>query len=139
MSCTDISFTVYSSKAAEDIRLSAYVDGNLFGQVVASTTTQTLHTTIDCADHGGHALELVMSGKTPAHTKIYQNKIVDDVLIHIDKFQFDGVHVDHLVHKCARYHHDQPTDGCFYGIMGCNGTVRLRFTIPIHMWLLKHT
>mgnify|MGYP003352455181 CR=1 FL=1 len=41
------------------------------------------------------------------------------------------------------YRHDyngtgQPTEDNFFGVLGCNGTVELRFTTPIYLWLLEH-
>ena len=41
------------------------------------------------------------------------------------------------------YRHDyngttDPFDDEFYGEMGCNGTVSLKFTTPIYLWLLEN-
>jgi len=45
--------------------------------------------------------------------------------------------------KLAQYQHDfngtgNPTIDKFYGEMGCNGTVSLKFTTPIYLWLLEN-
>jgi hypothetical protein len=48
-----------------------------------------------------------------------------------------------MVTEVAAYHHD--TNGStgavtdsFYGTMGCNGRVEMRFRTPIYLWLLEN-
>jgi hypothetical protein len=48
-----------------------------------------------------------------------------------------------MVTEVAAYHHDTngstaPVTDSFYGTMGCNGRVEMRFTTPIYLWLLEN-
>jgi len=45
--------------------------------------------------------------------------------------------------ELATYTHDfngtkELTQEKFYGVMGCNGTVSLKFATPIYLWLLEN-
>lgn len=93
--------------------------------------------------HADHTFEFVLSGKKSKHTKLEHEQIVDDVLVYIDTVMFDGVNVDALVHTNSVYIHDNngqkpESRQAFHGVMGCNGTVKLLFSTPIHLWLLRH-
>jgi hypothetical protein len=144
MSSIDISVAIRSNKHVPDIMLTVILDDSIVGKVPASPRASTLHTNLDAATAGNHTLDFVLTGKTPAHTKLDQDQIIDDVLVYIDSLRFDGVIVDDILHRTAGYLHntnDHTPESihAFHGIMGCNGRVRLRFDTPIHLWLLNHT
>jgi hypothetical protein len=61
----------------------------------------------------------------------------------VSNIQFDGIDCQYLTTTLAQYQHDfngtgNPTIDKFYGEMGCNGTVSLKFTTPIYLWLLEN-
>ena len=90
-----------------------------------------------------HVLEFELSGKLPEHTILENGKIISDRLLEIKNIVFDNVVVDHLVFDQAVYTHDfngsaEPAEHKFYGQLGCNGTVRFRFTSPTYIWLLEN-
>ena len=95
-------------------------------------------------DDGKHVLTLELFGKLPEHTKIDDaGNILSDAMLEFDSFVVADIDVDQMVYNKSVYHHDtngtQPTqDEQFYGAMGCNGTVTLKFTTPIYLWLLEN-
>lgn len=100
---------------------------------------------IDVEDtEADHALTFELSGKTQDHTKIDQSGgIIEDVTVSIENLAFDEIALGHIVVEQAIYTHDHNgsdtvADHKFYGVMGCNGTVRLEFSTPIYLWLLEN-
>lgn len=95
-------------------------------------------------DDQEHELFFVMGGKTQEHTVIDENgAILKDASLTIKNITFDEIDVAMIVVKNATYAHDfngtqAPTQTKFYGEMGCNGTVNLRFNTPIYLWLLEN-
>jgi hypothetical protein len=107
------------------------------------TETVQLHHEMSDAD-GEHELTFELFGKTPDHTKITETgEIVSDALLAVNNISLDGIDLDQFVQSLAVYHHDfngsqAPLNDQFYGTMGCNGTVSLKFTTPIYLWLLEN-
>jgi hypothetical protein len=99
-----------------------------------------------CADieHENCSIRFVLKNKTTAHTKIdSDSNIVSDSTVAISNICFDEINVDQIFYDHAQYLHDYNGTGAeiteqFYGIMGCNGTVKLGFTTPIYLWLLEN-
>lgn len=90
-------------------------------------------------------LRFVMNNKNHEHTKIdAEGNIVGDCRIAISNIKFDNIGLGHLVVEQAVYLHgkniqdSQFEKNKFYGEMGCNGTVELKFTTPVYLWLLEH-
>jgi hypothetical protein len=95
-------------------------------------------------DDAEHEINFIMKNKTIDHNRVDENgNILQDVCLTIDHLAFDGIEIGHNVVEQIIYKHNfngtQPevTDK-FYGKMGCNGTVSLKFTTPIYLWLLEH-
>ena len=95
-------------------------------------------------DDGDHELRFVLKNKQADHTQIdLDGNIVSDVTVIISDIQFDEIDCQYLTVKLAEYQHDfngtgNPTIDKFYGSMGCNGTVSLKFSTPIYLWLLEN-
>lgn len=93
---------------------------------------------------GDHVLEFVLSGKTPDQTQVdADGTIVSDNVITISNLSVDDIEINQLVYTHAEYCHDfngtqAPIQDQFYGTMGCNGTVSIKFTCPFYIWLLEH-
>jgi hypothetical protein len=91
-----------------------------------------------------HVWEIEMINKQPQHTVIDQEgKIVQDVLLQVADMCIDGIGLGNLVSEVAEYVHDgngsgQTCQDKFYGNMGCNGVVRLKFISPVYIWLLEN-
>lgn len=93
---------------------------------------------------GEHELRIVMKHKQAAHTFLDdQGNIVQDAVLTVSDLEFDDINIMQVVTEQAKYVHDfngsQPTDTHrFYGDMGCNGTVSMKFTTPVYLWLLEN-
>lgn len=99
---------------------------------------------IDDGTEIDRCLTFVMSGKRSDHTVIDQdNNIVSDSMLYIEDLQFDGIDITTIFYNLATYHHNFNGNGVdivdkFFGAMGCNGTVELKFSTPIYLWFLEH-
>jgi hypothetical protein len=95
-------------------------------------------------DEGEHELRLVLKNKLSEHTQVdANNTIISDARISVSNIEFDGIALNQLVPDLAEYQHNFNGTGelsvhKFYGEPGCNGTVSLKFTTPIYLWLLEH-
>ena len=95
-------------------------------------------------DDGDHELRFVLKNKQSDHTKVdADGNIVSDARITLCDIKFDEIDCDYLSTMLARYQHDFNGTGAlivdkFYGEMGCNGTVSLKFATPIYLWLLEN-
>ena len=95
-------------------------------------------------DDGEHLLEFIMKNKTDKDTKIdVEGNIVKDASLIISDLAFDELELKHVFVEHAVYSHNFNGSGKnvqdkFYGEMGCTGTVSLKFTTPIYMWLLEN-
>jgi precorrin-2 methylase len=99
--------------------------------------------TLEDAD-GDHELRIVMKHKQAAHTRIDdQGRIVQDAVLTVSDLEFDGVDIMQVARDHAEYCHDFNGSQAagkhrFYGDIGCNGTVNLKFSTPAYLWLLEH-
>ena len=95
-------------------------------------------------DDGEHELKFVLKNKSPTHTAIDEhNNIISDAMLSIANMSMDDIKLGHLFFEQTHYYHDTngdqlPADHKFFGDMGCNGYVSLKFTTPIYLWLLEN-
>jgi hypothetical protein len=95
-------------------------------------------------DDGEHELRVVLKNKRVNDTVVDgEGNIVSDGCLTVRNFKFDDIEVDQLVSEQAVYRHSfntdlTVTDNRFYWNMGCNGTMSLKFSTPIYIWLLEH-
>jgi hypothetical protein len=95
-------------------------------------------------DNAEHELRFVMKNKTVDHTELdADGNIVRDARITISNLKFDQIELGQIVTRQAVYTHNfngtqEETKEKFYGEMGCNGTVSIKFTTPIYLWLLEN-
>ena len=91
-----------------------------------------------------HTLKIVLKNKLPEHTTISESgEILHDVCLEIAKLTFDDIELGQLVNELTVYKHDfngtqQLSEHKFFGTMGCNGTVTLKFSTPIYLWMLEN-
>jgi hypothetical protein len=111
----------------------------------------TDHLTHDCQPlefevndaEGEHELRFVLKNKTHEHTQVdASGNIVADSSIIISDLAFEEIELKQIFYDRTVYTHDfngtgTETHDKFYGTMGCNGTVSLKFTTPIYLWLLE--
>ena len=95
-------------------------------------------------DDGDHELRFVLKNKQSDHTQVdADGNILSDAVLSITDMRFDEINCDYLISTLAKYHHDyngsqDPVVDKFYGSIGCNGTVTLKFSTPIYIWLLEN-
>jgi hypothetical protein len=117
-------------------------DQKLFDQDHIDQDYQIEHDIGD--DDGDHELRFVLKHKQSDHTQVdADGNIVSDATITVSDIRFDDIDCQYLTVKLAEYQHDfngtgNPTIDKFYGELGCNGTVSLKFTTPIYLWLLEN-
>ena len=105
---------------------------------------QTYQVEYDIIDDGDHELRFVLKNKKSDHTQVdTHGNIIQDATISVSNIEFDGIDCDYLTTTVAQYHHDfngtsEPTIQRFYGSMGCNGTVSLKFSTPVFIWILEN-
>ncbi len=91
-----------------------------------------------------HELRFVMKNKTNQHTTIdSEGNIVKDAALTVDNLCFDEIPLGYIATKLAVYTHSfngsgDPVEDKFFGTMGCNGTVSLKFSTPMYLWLLEN-
>lgn len=111
--------------------------------------TEHVDSTVECQttfsdDDSQHELRFVMKNKTIDLTQVDQSgTILKDACLTISDVAFEGIDLGHMFIEQTSYTHDfngtKPTITTdFYGSMGCNGTVNLKFTTPIYLWLLEN-
>ena len=89
-------------------------------------------------------LRIKLKNKLPEHTQIDdQGNIVSDALLSVTEISFDEIDCTQIVQDLAVYRHNLNSTGPeitdrFFGDMGCNGTVELKFTTPVYLWLLEN-
>ena len=137
-----IACTVSTSNLLANIGLEVWLDDQqLFDR--NHVNDQQLEWSISEED-ADHELRFVMKNKTTDHTQLDEHgKIIQDSRITIQNLCFDEIELGQLFIDHAEYTHnfngtkDIVTDK-FYGEMGCNGTVSLKFTTPVYLWLLEN-
>ena len=117
-------------------------DCKLFDQDHVDHVYQVEHEISD--DDGDHELRFVLKNKQSDHTQVdAAGTIITDATVTVNGIEFDGIDCDYLTTTLAEYQHDfngtgDPTTQKFYGELGCNGTVKLKFSTPIYIWLLEN-
>ena len=134
---------VQPTNSAVPLGLRVLLDQVAIFETAHVTETVQLNHEISDAD-GEHELTFELFGKLPEHTKITETgEIVSDALFEISNITLDGIDLDQIVQSVAMYNHDfngsqAAINDKFYGHMGCNGTVTLKFTTPVYLWLLEN-
>ena len=95
-------------------------------------------------DDGEHVLHLTLKNKLPEHTRIDdQGNIMSDTMLGVTAISFDEIDCTQIVQDLAVYRHNlngsrPEIEDQFFGDLGCNGTVELKFTTPVYLWLLEN-
>jgi hypothetical protein len=138
-----ISCKVGTSDPGSALGFEAWIDGYKFFDSEHVQDTQQI--SMEISDHNAeHELKFVLKNKTLDHTKIDEHGvIVSDARLTISDLTFDEILLAQIFADRATYTHNfngngQETQEKFYGEMGCNGTVSLKFTTPMYLWLLEN-
>ena len=114
-----------------------------------NTTDVTENTVLECTipdvEDAEYNLELVISGKTDSHTQVNEDSTVaTSTELVFSNFQLNETDISSIVlmHSLPYTHNnngstDTVTES-FYDTAGCNGSVTLKFTTPLDLWLLEN-
>ena len=143
METTEFNCVVVSTDTNVPLGLEIWLDDHkFFDQDHIRESHSIKHKIID--DEGDHQLRFVLKNKLPEHTQVDAlDNILGDATLKISDIKFDGIDCNYLTCVMAEYQHDfngtgETTKQRFYGEMGCNGTVTLKFSTPIYIWLLEN-
>ena len=139
-----ITFNLATTDATALLGFEAWIDERKFLDLDHVKETQSVTVELADQDDVEHELRLVLKNKTTAHTQVDEHgNIVADARLQITDLAFDEIRLGHMLIEQAVYTHEFNGHGKyskekFYGEMGCNGTVILKFTTPMYLWLLEH-
>ena len=139
-----ITFNLATTDATAKLGFEAWIDERKFLDLDHVKEIQPVTVELDDEDDVAHELRLVLKNKTTAHTQVDEHgNIVADARLQITDMAFDEIQLRNMVSEQAVYAHDfngtgKATADKFYGELGCNGTVSLRFATPMYLWLLEH-
>ena len=142
MNTCELTFVVQST--GPGLHLTVKIDDTIVYDGFPGENPEKISYSFDDSVESDHSLSFEMSGKLPEHTTVSEaGTILRDRVIKISEISFDGIVLGPIFTDQNQYHHDfngtQPaTVGKFYGDMGCNGTVVLKFRTPIYLWLLEN-
>ena len=155
MDVIKLKFDVGTTDAECKLGVKVTLDHNVIYNNSHVTTTDHISHDIDDQD-AEHELTIELYGKLPKYTEIDEaGNIVKDALITVENFLIDDIDIssiltnypNHLyqdvptqiIQYCHDFNGTQPvTIDPFHGAMGCNGTVTLKFTTPVYLWLLEN-
>ena len=139
-----ITFNLATTDATAELGFEAWIDDRRFLDIDHVTQDQQVSVDLEDQDDVAHELRLVLKNKTTAHTEVDEHgNIVADARLQVTDVAFDEIRLGHMFVEQAVYTHDfngtgKATVDTFYGELGCNGTVSLKFATPMYLWLLEH-
>ena len=155
MDTVKLEFDIGTTDAECKLGVKVMLDNNIIYD--NSHVTDIYHVSHDINDQDGeHELTIELYGKLPEHTEIDTvGNIVKDALITVENFKIDDIDISsmltsyptqlysdvptHIIQYCHDFNGTQPAIvDRFHGSLGCNGTVTLKFTTPIYLWLLEN-
>ena len=139
MNQVPIKFDVKNTMPGKSLGLRVWLDQQV---VIEKQIGDPCTVQVDIVDEEAkHVMEIELFGKTNQHTTIdTDGNILTDSSLEITNFNVDDIELD--THILGEYTHDfngngQSTTEKFFGIMGCNGRVRVEFSTPVYLWLLE--
>ena len=138
-----LTFELNTTDKLVELGFEAWLDDKKFVDIAHVQGPQLIKIDIPDAD-GEHTLELILKNKKETDTKIdTDGNIVSDAVLTVSDLAFDEIKLGYMVNELATYIHNfngtkELTQDTFHGVMGCNGTVSLKFTTPIYLWLLEN-
>lgn len=139
-----ITADVDTNSADAPLGLEVWLNDTLTQDIASVSGTIPVCVKVNDDDERDHELKFVLKNKTQSHTKVDEaGNILKDSVVEIKNIKFDEIELGHMFFEQAVYCHDfngngPATEEKFFGTMGCNGTVSLKFTTPMYLWLLEH-
>jgi len=138
-----ISATIGTTDKSAGLDLEIQLDGQQIFYLESVNNDYKLVHELDDAD-GEHELCFIMKNKNSSHTQIDKDgNIVKDSCITISNVEFDEIPLEQVFVEKTVYTHNfngtrEQISEKFYGEMGCNGVVSLKFVTPMYLWLLEN-
>jgi hypothetical protein len=138
-----VSFEIAPSDPACPLGAEVWIDQQQIFNCDHLDATKTVQFDVE-EDDGEHELRVVLKNKLPEHTTVdADGNITQDAVLSIGSFEFEEIDVNQVVQEQAVYYHDFNGSAAeiqdqFFGSMGCNGTLSLKFSTPIYIWLLEN-
>jgi len=143
MDTSKISFEISPSDQTCPLGVEVWLDQQqIFNTEHVADTVNVSHD-ID-ENNAEHVLRVILKHKKTEHTTVdADGNITQDAVINVGSFEFEEIDINQIVQDLAIYTHDfngsgNTTQNKFFGSMGCNGTLSLKFTTPVYLWLLEH-
>lgn len=137
----DLSFQIRATGA--DLTITARLDNQQHHVITPGPEWITLSIPFDDDQEGAHVLQIELSGKRAEHTVLdQQGEILQDRVVELREFSLDGIDLGPEFFPRMTYTHDfngtaSPIVDGFFGVMGCNGVLEVKFESPIYVWLLE--
>ena len=143
MSTVNFSCVIAPSDTAVPLGCEIWIDDTcVFDQERITEPASVAHEFID--NDGDHSLRITLKNKLPEHTQVDESgNILSDSLLIVSEISFDEIDCTQLVQTHGVYRHnfngtEPQVEDRFFGDLGCNGTVELKFTTPLYLWLLEN-
>lgn len=139
----NISCSITPTDTSAPLGLEISVNDDVIFDSEAVTQALDFSHNISLPENQEHILKLRLKNKTTQHTKVdAAGKIVSDSVLVVDKIAFDEIELGQIVTETAVYEHNfngngPTTQEKFHRDLGCNGTVSLKFSTPVYLWLLE--
>jgi len=137
----EIAFDLTSTDYSAELDFTVMVDDQLMLDIAHVKEKTPVKLSIDVND-GDHELKFIMKNKKIEHTTLdHNNNIIKDACLNIDNFFIENIELKNSFIENTKYYHSYNSDSEkiedeFYGTMGCNGTIVLKFSSPVYMWFL---
>jgi hypothetical protein len=134
---------VCSNNPTAALGFEAWIDNTIMFDINSVQTSTQVSIPIP-DDDAEHVLKLILKGKCVEHTTVDSaGQIISDSVLTISDLAFDGIALGQIVYDKATYTHNfngsgNSVEDQFFGTMGCNGAVALKFSTPIYLWLLEN-
>lgn len=140
-------FEIITCGLAPEIQFTIKFDDQMVGQFSCDNQTHTIDYQITDSDDDRvctRSFQIIVEGKTQSHTVLNQDgSIKSDCYAIIRKIIFDDIDVtsEYCQGQKIYMHNNNNTSDVindeFYGFIGCNGTINLIFSTPLHLWMLE--
>ena len=138
-----IGFNISTTDPSAGLGIRVYIDQVVVHENFHVKESYNFSHTISDND-GEHELAFELFGKMPTHTKINESgQIIEDAMLTIADITIDDIDIKKIIDEKSQYFHDfnntaAATEDKFYGDLGCNGVVKLKFSTPFYLWLLEN-
>jgi hypothetical protein len=138
-----LTFEVVPTMPDAALGFETWLDNQLMFDTDHLDKTQQIVISLDDTD-AEHELKLVLKNKNFEHTRLNSaGEIESDAMLEIRNLAFDDIPVGQIVTEQTVYTHNfngtaELIQDQFFGVMGCNGTVTLKFTTPMYLWFLEN-